>query len=91
MKIAKRVQTLWDKKFRTLIIIVRLNNCGAWKISLQAQLQVEAGSRVRMAKVYAELSEKLQGPKTELRKKVFNFLDSLISFFVVSPLVVGFW
>lgn len=43
-----------------------------------------------MTKVYEELSE--TDPKKQLaRKKLLNFLDSLISIFVVSPLVVGFW
>lgn len=43
-----------------------------------------------MTKVYEELSE--TDPKKQLaRKKLLNILDSLISIFVVSPLVVGFW
>lgn len=44
-----------------------------------------------MKKVYEELSEKDPQPKQLARKKILNVLDSLISIFVVSPLVVGFW
>jgi CRISPR/Cas system CSM-associated protein Csm2 small subunit len=44
-----------------------------------------------MPKIYSELSEKLTDEKQKEFKKFFNFVDSLISFFVVSPLVVGFW
>lgn len=45
-----------------------------------------------MTKIYTELSE--DDPtivKKEFGKKILNVVDSLISFFVVSPLVVGFW
>lgn len=44
-----------------------------------------------MPKIYTELSEKVQSEKQEISKKFLNVVDSLISFFVVSPLVVGFW
>lgn len=48
-------------------------------------------AKVEMVKIYADLSEEVSSPKEAFRKKFFNFLDSLISIFIVSPLVVGFW
>lgn len=42
-----------------------------------------------MSKIYTELSEKVG--ENGLRKKFFNFIDSMISMFIVSPLVVGYW
>jgi hypothetical protein len=44
-----------------------------------------------MTKVYQELSPKAQDHKKKVRKRMLNVLDSCISLFVVSPLVVGFW
>jgi hypothetical protein len=44
-----------------------------------------------MPKIYTELSEQVTSEKKGIRKKFLNFVDSLISFFIVSPLVVGFW
>lgn len=46
-----------------------------------------------MTKIYTDLSEKLstEKEKQKLRKRIYNVIDSLISIFVVSPLVVGFW
>jgi hypothetical protein len=43
-----------------------------------------------MTKIYQELVEKLAEQKKP-KKRFFNFVDSCISLFVVSPLVVGFW
>lgn len=44
-----------------------------------------------MPKIYSDLSEKVTSDKQEIRKKFLNIVDSLISFFIVSPLVVAFW
>jgi hypothetical protein len=45
-----------------------------------------------MSKVYnSNLSENLISSKKLWEKKFLNFSDSLISFFIVSPLVVSFW
>jgi uncharacterized membrane protein YwaF len=43
-----------------------------------------------MSNIYQDLSFKLS-QQEKLRKRFLNFLDSSISFFIVSPLVVGFW
>lgn len=43
-----------------------------------------------MAKIYQELSEKIN-EKEKRKKRFLNFIDSCISLFVVSPLVVSFW
>lgn len=43
-----------------------------------------------MSKVYEELSIKID-KKEKRRKRFLNFLDSCVSLFIVSPLVVGFW
>lgn len=44
-----------------------------------------------MTKVYTELSESIQSSEDGKRKRFLNVLDSFISFFIVTPLVVGFW
>lgn len=43
-----------------------------------------------MAKIYEELTTKIEKPKKH-KKRILNFTDSCFSLFVVSPLVVGFW
>lgn len=43
-----------------------------------------------MAKIYADLADDADN-KTIVRKISLNIIDSLISLFVVTPLVVGFW
>lgn len=43
-----------------------------------------------MGKIYEELTIKINENKKQ-KKRILNFLDSCISLFVVSPLVVGFW
>jgi hypothetical protein len=44
-----------------------------------------------MTKVYKELSPKVKSKSSKVRKRALNVLDSCISLFIVSPLVVGFW
>lgn len=43
-----------------------------------------------MTKIYQELVEKLAEQKRP-KKRFFNFVDSCVSFFIVSPLVVSYW
>lgn len=44
----------------------------------------------KMTKIYQELSPKIN-EKRRAQKRFLNVVDSCISFFVVTPLVVGFW
>lgn len=82
-----------DKALHFIIIFRSTNSVVALSFapSLSSIVNEITVSGAEMAKIYAELSEKDSQSKELVRKKFLNFLDSLISFFVVSPLVVGFW
>lgn len=47
--------------------------------------------RSKMMKADADSYQEVSSQKKVARKKLLNFIDSLISLFLVTPLVVGFW